>query len=56
MTLKPTPRWMQTALDSAAKASVAMPWQRGARRAEMLARRKGAAAPVAAKRPALAAC
>ncbi|WP_444430406.1 hypothetical protein ACTTAM_03880 [Rhodobacter capsulatus] len=41
MTLKPTPRWMQTALDSAAKASVAMPWQRGARRAEMLARRKG---------------
>lgn len=54
MTLKPTPRWMTTALEGAAKASVAMPWQRGARRAGMLARRK--AAPVAAKRPALAAC
>ncbi|PZX28324.1 hypothetical protein H9N28_13790 [Rhodobacter capsulatus] len=56
MTLKPTPRWMTTALEGAAKASVAMPWQRGARRAGMLARRKAAAAPVAAKRPALAAC
>ena len=55
MTLKPTPRWMQTAVEGAAKASVAMPWQRGARRAEMLARREGAVAPVAARRPSLAA-
>ncbi len=56
MTLKPTPRWMTTALEGAAKASVVMPWHRGTRRAAMLARRKAAAAPVAAKRPALAAC
>lgn len=56
MTLKPTPRWMQTAVEGAAKASVVMPWQRGARRVGMLARRKAAATPVTAKRPALAAC
>jgi len=55
MTLKPTPRWMKTALEGAAKTTVAMPWQRGAHRAEMLARRK-AAAQSTSKRPSLAAC
>ena len=53
MTLKPTPRWMKTALEGAARSTVAMPWHRGARRAEMLARRKMS---VALKRPSLAAC
>jgi len=47
-------RWMKAAIESAAKTEVQMPWARGTRRAEMIARRK-AAAPVAIARPALAA-
>ncbi|PYF09214.1 hypothetical protein C8J30_11087 [Rhodobacter viridis] len=56
MTLKSTPRWMKTALEGAAKTTVAMPWQRGAHRAEMLARRKGSVAQAPVKRPSVAAC
>lgn len=56
MTLKKTPRWMQTALTGARDHAVAMPWTRGDRRAEMLARRKAEAQPVAVKRATMAAC
>ena len=56
MTLKSNRRWMRTALQGAAAPQVAMPWQRGPRRAEMLARRKLAMAAGAAKRAAVAAC
>ena len=56
MTLKPNRRWMLTALEGAASPEVAMPWQRGPRRAEMLARRKPAPVVEATKRPAVAAC
>ena len=54
MTLKSDRRWMLAALRGAAAPQIAMPWQRGPRRAEMLARRKPA--PTAPKRPAVAAC
>lgn len=39
MSTSKTPRWMKSALSEAAKAPVAMPWARGPRRAEMIARR-----------------
>lgn len=42
MTAKTNRRWMQTALATAAKSEQRMPWERGARRAEMLARRDAA--------------
>ena len=33
-------RWMETLLKDSADVEVTMPWARGARRAEMIARRK----------------
>lgn len=33
-------RWMETLLKESADVEVTMPWARGARRAEMIARRK----------------
>lgn len=57
MTPKTNRRWMQTALQGAATAGVAMPWQRGLRRAAMLARRKAEETrPVPAQRRSMAAC
>lgn len=49
-----TRRWMKAVIAVAAKSEVQMPWERGARRAEMIARREAAVRPVSA-RPALAA-
>lgn len=49
-----TRRWMKSLIATAAKAEVQMPWARGARREEMIARREAAARP-ASVRPALAA-
>lgn len=43
MTAKTNRRWMQSALASAAKNQIRMPWERGERRAEMIARRESAA-------------
>jgi hypothetical protein len=40
MTEIKTRRWMQTVLAEAKDCTVQMPWARGARREEMLARRK----------------
>ena len=34
-----TPRWMKSVIRDAAKTEVVMPWARGPRRAEMIARR-----------------
>lgn len=42
MIAKTNRRWMQAALTAAAKNDVQMPWARGSRRAEMLARREAA--------------
>ncbi len=36
-------RWLTSTLDAAKTETPAMPWARGARRAEMIARRKAAA-------------
>lgn len=42
-----TPRWMQSTLEAAKTCETTLPWERGARRAAMIARRKEAgAAPV----------
>ncbi|SOC04035.1 hypothetical protein SAMN05877809_103120 [Rhodobacter sp. JA431] len=41
MTAKTNRRWMRTALAGSVKCDVVMPWQRGAQRSEMLARRDG---------------
>lgn len=49
-----TRRWMKSMIATAAQTEVQMPWERGARRAEMIARREAAARPAPA-RPALAA-
>lgn len=46
MTTKTTRRWMQSAIATAAKSTVQMPWERGERREAMLARREAAAKPV----------
>ena len=45
MTTSKTPRWMKSALTEAAKAPVVMPWARGPRRAEMIARREATRQP-----------
>jgi hypothetical protein len=45
MTPKKPRRWLQSAIAEAAKCEVAMPWQRGAVRAQTIARRTDAADP-----------
>ena len=40
MTPKKTRRWMTSVIAEAAKSEVQMPWARGERRAEMIARRE----------------
>ena len=40
MTPKKTRRWMNSVIAQAAKTDVQMPWARGERRAEMMARRE----------------
>jgi len=42
MSLKTNRRWMRAVLREVETAEVAMPWQRGTRRAEMLSRRETA--------------
>ena len=39
--MKPQKRWMTSILETAKSENTPMPWQRGTRRAEMIARRKG---------------
>lgn len=45
MSTSKTPRWMKSALAEAAKGPVTMPWARGSRRAEMIARREAVRQP-----------
>lgn len=44
MTVSPSRRWMSAMLTEAAKSETQMPWARGARRADMIARRQEAEA------------
>ncbi|MBZ4023232.1 hypothetical protein CKO11_12265 [Rhodobacter sp. TJ_12] len=44
MTPQTNRRWMRAALEGSAKCDIAMPWGRGGRRAQMLARRAAPAA------------
>ncbi len=39
--MKPQKRWMTAILETAKAENTQMPWQRGTRRAEMIARRTG---------------
>lgn len=41
--MKPTPRWIAPLLAEAAACKTHMPWERGLRRAALIARRKSAA-------------
>ena len=48
MSMQKNRRWMVAAIETASKSTVQMPWERGARREAMIARREAAAASNAA--------
>ena len=43
MSMQKNRRWMVAAIETASKSTVQMPWERGARRAAMIARREATA-------------
>ncbi len=43
--MKETARWLESVMEASEKCDIRMPWERGARRKEMIARREGRDAP-----------
>mgnify|MGYP006284591129 CR=1 FL=1 len=43
--MRKQPRWMKSAIAAAKTETTALPWQRGSRRARMIARRRAPQAP-----------
>ena len=51
MSMQKNRRWMVAAIETASKSTVQMPWERGARREAMIARREAAASNAAPQAP-----
>lgn len=51
MSMQKNRRWMVAAIETASKSTVQMPWERGARRAAMIARRETTASNAAPQAP-----